>query len=390
MKELEINNPFIAGKYLSDKYFCDRSKETDYLRKQIVNGRDVALISPRRLGKTGLLQHFFNQEDIKDRYYVFYVDIYATTSLAEFVYILGKEIYEQLKPQTTVWKEKFFQMITSFRVGFKLDTMTGAPSFDLGLGDIQAPQTTLDEIFAYIDEADRPCIIAIDEFQQIGNYAEKNVEALLRTKIQRCQRAHFIFSGSKRHIMSNMFNSPSKPFYQSAISMGLEPIPISIYKQFATALFEERGKQIEPEVIEQVWNLYEGYTWFVQMMMNELFALTNTGEFCHTDMITEARQNIIMTQENSYKDLLSNLPPKQKIVLQAIAKECMTHSDPTARKKVAQNITSSKFIKKYNLNSASSVQAAVKSLLNNDLLTQTDNGYRVYDFFLSEWLATVY
>ena len=172
--------------------------------------------------------------------------------------------------------------------------------------------------------------------------------------------------------------------------MGLEPIPIYIYKDFATALFEERGKQVEPEVIEQVWNLYEGYTWFVQMMMNELFALTNTGENCNTDMIAEARQNIIMTQENSYKDLLSNLPPKQKIVLQAIAKECMTHSAPTNRKYVAQNITSSKFIKKYNLNSASSVQAAVKSLLNNDLLTQTDNGYRVYDFFLSEWLARVY
>lgn len=390
MKELEINNPFVVGKYLSDKYFCDRSKETDYLRKQIVNGRDVALVSPRRLGKTGLIQHLFNQEDIKDRYYVFFVDIYATTSLAEFVYILGKEIYEQLKPQKTVWKEKFFQMITSFRVGFKLDSMTGAPSFDLGLGDIQAPQTTLGEIFTYIDEADKPCIIAIDEFQQIGNYAEKNVEALLRTKIQRCQRAHFIFAGSKRHIMSNMFNSPSKPFYQSAISMGLEPIPINIYKEFASALFEEKEKQIKPEVIEQVWNLYEGYTWFVQMMMNELFALTNTGETCHTDMIAEARQNIIMTQESSYKDLFSNLPPKQKVVLQAIAKECMTHPDPTTKKKVAQNITSSKFIKKYKLNSASSVQAAVKSLLHNDLLTQTDNGYRVYDFFLSEWLATVY
>jgi hypothetical protein len=390
MNEMEISNPFVVGKYLSDKYFCDRSKETDYLRKQIVNGRDVALISPRRLGKTGLIQHFFNQEEIKGRYYVFFVDIYATTSLAEFVYILGKEIYEQLKPLSTVWKEKFFQMITSFRVGLKLDTMTGTPSFDLGLGDIQVPQTTLDEIFAYIDEADKPCIIAIDEFQQIGNYAEKNVEALLRTKIQRCHRAHFIFSGSKRHIMSNMFNSPTKPFYQSAISTGLEPIPINIYQEFAISLFEERDKQIDPEVIEQVWNLYEGYTWFVQMMMNELFALTNTGETCHIDMITEAWQNIIMTQESSYKDLLSNLPPKQKIVLQAIAKECMIHFDSTPRKNVAQNITSSKFIKKYNLNSASSVQAAVKSLLNNDLLTKTSNGYRVYDYFLSEWLATVY
>lgn len=379
MKELEINNPFVVGKYLSDKYFCDRSEETEFLRKQILNGRDVALISPRRIGKSGLIQHFFNQKDIRENYHVFFVDIYATTSLTEFVYTLGKEIYEQLKPQTTVWREKFFQMISSFRVGFKLDTMTGTPGLDIGLGDIQVPQTSLDEIFAYIDEADKPCIIAIDEFQQIGEYTEKNVEALLRTKIQKCQRAQFIFAGSKRHIMSNMFNSPSKPFYQSAISMGLEPIPINIYSKFATTLFEERGKYIESEVIEQIWLQFKGYTWFVQMMMNELYALTAEGQTCHPSMISEARHNVIMAQEQSYKDLLSNLPPKQKIVLQAIAKEGL-----------AQNITSGKFIKKYNLNSASSVQSAVKLLLKNDLVTQTDNGYRVYDFFLSEWLATIY
>ena len=379
MEEAFINNPFIVGKYLSDKYFCDRSDETDFLRKQILNGRDVALISPRRIGKSGLIQHFFKQPDIKEQYYTFFVDIYATTSFAEFVYLLGKEIYEQLKPQSTQWKERFFQIISSFRVGFKLDPMTGTPSLDLGLGDIQTPQTTLDEIFAYIEEADKPCIIAIDEFQQIGEYAEKNIEALLRTKIQRCHRAQFIFAGSKRHMMSNMFNSPSKPFYQSAISMGLEPIPVDIYSDFAMNLFEERGKHIEREVVEEVWRMFNGYTWFVQMMMNELFALTMPNGACTREMIDEARRNVIMSQENSYKDIMSQLPPKQKIVLQAIAKEGL-----------AQNITSSKFIKKYNMTSASSVQAAVKLLLKNDLITQTDTGYRVYDFFLSEWLATAY
>lgn len=379
MEEMSVNNPFVVGKYLSNKYFCDRFEETEFLRKQISNGRDVALISPRRIGKSGLIQHFFSQPDIKERYHVFFVDIYATTSLAEFVYTLGKEIYEQLKPQTTVWKEKFFQVISSFRIGFKLDSLSGNPIFDLGLGDIQAPQATLDEIFVYINESDKPCIIAIDEFQQIGEYAEKNVEALLRTKIQKCQRAQFIFSGSKRHMMSNMFNSPSKPFYQSAISMGLEPIPVEVYTDFAARMFEENGKHVEKSVIETVWKQYDGYTWFVQMMMNELFALTPSGATCLEAQIPVAWHNVIMTQENSYKDLLSNLPPKQKMVLQAIAKEGMAH-----------NVTSSRFVKKYNLNSASSVQSAVKLLLKNDLITQSDNGYRVYDYFLSEWLAKVY
>ena len=379
MRELEVLNPFIVGKYVSDKYFCDRSEETAFLRKQIQNGRDVALISPRRIGKSGLIQHFFNQSDIKEQYYVFFIDIYATTSLAEFVYTLGKEIYAQLKPQSTLWKEKFFQVICSFRIGFKLDSMTGEPSFDLGLGDIQAPQTSLDEIFAYIEEADKPCIIAIDEFQQISEYAEKNVEALLRTKIQMCHHAQFIFSGSKRHVMSNMFNTPSKPFYQSTISMGLEPIPVLTYISFATRLFEGRDKHIDKEVIEAVWTQYDGYTWFVQMMMNELYALTPSGKTCTAMMIDEARRNVIMSQEQSYKDMMANLPPKQKIVLQAIAREG-----------IAQNITSAKFIKKYNLNSASSVQSAVKMLLKNDIVTQTNNEYRIYNFFFSEWLATMY
>ena len=379
MEDFLISNPFVVGKYLSDRYFCDRENDTEFLRKQIVNGRNVALISPRRIGKSGLIQHFFNQPDIQEAYHVFYVDIYATTSLGEFVYTLGKEIYEQLKPQSTVWKEKFFQIVSSFRVGFKLDAMTGLPGLDIGLGDIQVPQTTLDEIFSYIAESDKPCVIAIDEFQQIGEYAERNVEALLRTKIQQCQKAQFIFSGSKRHTMTNMFNSPAKPFYQSAISMGLEAIPVNTYTDFAVRLFEEYGKHVDREVIEHVWAKYDGYTWFVQMVMNELFALTARDEACTMDMVDAALQNVILSQENSYKTLLSNLPPRQKMVLQAIAKEG-----------VARNVTSMKFVKQYNLGSASSVQSAVRLLLQNDLITQEDGCYRVYDYFFSTWLSEVF
>ena len=379
MEDFLISNPFVVGKYLSDRYFCDRDSDTEFLRKQIVNGRNVALISPRRIGKSGLIQHFFNQPDIQEAYHVFYVDIYATTSLGEFVYTLGKEIYEQLKPQSTAWKEKFFQIVSSFRVGFKLDAMTGLPSLDIGLGDIQVPQTTLDEIFSYIAASDKPCVIAIDEFQQIGEYAEKNVEALLRTKIQQCQKAQFIFSGSKRHTMTNMFNSPAKPFYQSAISMGLEAIPVNTYTDFAVRLFEEYGKHVDREVIEHVWAKYDGYTWFVQMVMNELFALTARGEVCAMDKVDAALQNVILSQENSYKTLLSHLPPRQKMVLQAIAKEG-----------VARNVTSMKFVKQYSLGSASSVQSAVRLLLQNDLITHEDGCYRVYDYFFSTWLSEIF
>lgn len=379
MENLTILNPFIVGRYISPDYFCDRKNETAFLIKQIENGRNVALISPRRMGKTGLIHHTFHQTELKEQFYTFFVDIYATTSLSEFVYLLGKAIYEELKPKGKVGTERFFQIITSLRMGFKLDTMSGEPSFDISLGDIQSPQTTLDEIFEYLEAADKPCIVAIDEFQQISNYEEKNVEVLLRTKIQQCKQTQFVFAGSKRHLMSNMFNSSSKPFYQSAISMGLAPIPQEAYAEFATHLFETRGKHVSQELTKKVYQLFNGYTWFVQMLMNELFALTVHEELCDTDKLELAKKNVIMAQESSYKDLLAHLAPKQKLILQAIAREG-----------TAKNVTSSAFIKKYNLPSASSVQSAVKGLLKNDIITQEEDGYRIYDYFFANWLAKDY
>ena len=379
METLTIPNPFVVGRYVSEHYFCDRQQETEFLVKQVVNGRNVALISPRRMGKTGLIHHAFSQPALKDNYHTFFIDIYATTSLAEFVYLLGKAIYEQLKPRKTEWTERFFKIVSSLRIGFKLDAMTGEPGFDISLGDVQAPQTTLDEIFEYLETADKPCLVAIDEFQQIASYEEKNVEALLRTKIQQCRKSQFIFSGSKRHVMNNMFNSSSKPFYQSAISMGLGPIPINAYTGFAVQMFKEYGKDVDTTLIENVYDRFEGCTWFVQMMMNELFALTSVGCSCDVSLLGTAWSNVIQTQEGTYQDLLAHLAPKQKLVLQAIAKE-----------KEAKGITSAAFIRKYKLQSASSVQSAIKPLLKNDIVTQEGDAYRVYDYFFAEWLRKDY
>ncbi len=379
MIDSRIQNPFIVGTYAGEKYFCDRGKETEFLIKQIENGRNVALISPRRMGKTGLIHHCFNNNYIKERYHTFFVDIYATTSFPEFVYLLGKAVYEELRPKSTALIDRFFQIVRSLRVGFKLDPITGEPKLDISLGDIQTPETTLDEIFEYLESADMPCVVAIDEFQQIGVYEGNNTEALLRTRVQKCRQTRFIFAGSKRHTMSNMFNSASKPFYQSAISMGLEAIPLHVYTTFATSLFEERGKQVEASIIEEVYSRFSGCTWFVQMMMNELYAITAEGELCGMEKLTVAWKNVILTQEGSYRNLLSYLPPKQKLVLQAIAKEGR-----------AKGITSSAFIKKYKLPSASSVQSAIKPLLTSDIITQENDTYRVYDYFLADWLRTEY
>jgi len=368
-------NPFVVGRDVSGEYFCDRDSETEFLLKQINNGRNVALISPRRLGKTELINHVLALPEIQERYTTFFIDIYATTSFEEFLYLMGKTIFNSLKLKARQYLEAFFEIVKSLRAGFRIDKSSGEPVFEIGMSAISSPQTTLDEIFEYLNNSERPCIVALDEFQQIGNYSQSNVEALLRTKIQH-SRASFIFAGSKSHLMANMFNSPGKPFYQSVITMGLEPIPMDVYTAFAQKMFELRNRSINAEVVAEVYNRFDGVTWFMQMLMNELFALTPDGGKCGVDKIDEAYRNVIKSQEMGYKELLSKMPPKQKALLQAIAKE-----------RTASSITSGSFIRKYSLPSASSVQSAAKALIENDIITKDGSNYRIYDYFFSEWLA---
>lgn len=373
---IKLANPFVVGRYVSSEYFCDRAEETAFLSKQIVNGRNVALISPRRLGKTGLIQHSFSQEPFTKDYDTFFVDIYSTSSLAEFVIQLGKAVVDRLRPQRENWKERFFQIVRSLRVGLKVSSITGEPSFDISLGELENPQTTLDEIFEYLESNERPCVVAIDEFQQIGQYKEKNTEALLRAMIQKCKQTFFIFAGSRRHVMSNMFNSAAKPFYQSAICMSLEPIPLPTYSVFVSQLFHSYDKEIDQKVIERVYTSLDGCTWFMQMMMNELFALTPVGGICEDTLISQAEGNVIGVQSDSYKDMLRSLSARQKALLIAIAKEGK-----------ASGVMSAAFIKRHFLNSSSSVQVALKALLGNDIVTEdSDSSYRVYDYFFADWL----
>lgn len=368
-------NPFVIGRYAGEKYFCDRKKETALLEKQIVNGRDVVLISPRRMGKSGLIHHFFAQPEIASRYQTIFVDIYSTGSLQEFVYQLGKAVYASLRPRRVAMLEAFFQTVKSLRMGFKLDSISGEPSFDIGLGDITVPETTMDEIFQYLDHSEQPAIVAIDEFQQIGQYTEKNTEALLRSYIQNCSNARFIFAGSKRHVMTNMFGSPSKPFYQSAISIGLDPIDKDVYTAFACRLFEEADKRLEPDVVAAIYDRYDGTTWYMQMVLNELFSLTPAGGNCEREMIGEAERNVIDIQHGSYETLLAQLSSRQKAIVQAIAKDWKV-----------TGITSAKFISRHHLGSASSVQAAVKPLLASDVVYRDAETYRIYDYFFAQWM----
>ncbi|MDR0763077.1 MAG: AAA-like domain-containing protein [Bacteroidales bacterium] len=372
-------NPFLTRGYVSAQYFCDRENETETLVRKTTNGNSIVLMSPRRMGKTGLIHHCFAQKEISNNYYTFFIDIYATTNLQEFVFKLGKDIFDKLKPRGRKFLEKFFAVISAFRPAFKIDAITGEPGFDMSMGLIEKPLYVLEDIFKYLQESDKPCIVAIDEFQQIAKYPEKNIEAQLRTLVQKTTNAVFVFAGSQRSIMQNIFFSSSQPFYQSVFPINLDEIEKGKYAEFVQKHFRKAKKKISNEQIFSVYDLFEGHTWYLQSVFNELYSLVKDNEGCNKKALENAVKNAIFSNEKLYKNMLLFLSQRQRELLYAIAKEGK-----------ALNITSGDFVRKHALLSSSSVQNSANTMLDKEIITNENGSYQVYDKFFGLWLATEY
>lgn len=370
-----MNNPFVTNGYAGAEYFCDRVEETDFLVRMLTNENNVAIISPRRIGKTDLIRHCFAQDIISDNYYTFLIDVYATKNLQDFVQVLGRNIVHSLRSNGRAAWELFLNIVTSVRSEISFD-INGNPVWGMGLGVVKNPMLTLDEIFRYLDSADKHCLVAIDEFQQITHYDDgENVEAALRTYIQRCNNANFIFAGSHRHLMGEMFTSPSRPFYQSVTLFNLKPIPLNKYQEFVTEKFEAAGKHIADDVVPMLYERFRSITSYMQKIMNYMYQMTAEGETCTTQMIDEGIDYILNISSDTYRGFIYQMPEKQRNVLLAIARE-----------REASGISGGPFAKRHHLPSPSAVVSAVKGLLEKDFITQDNNTYYVYDQFFQMWL----
>ena len=369
----ELLNPFAIFGYAGSAYFCDRENETKELISALRNGRNVTLRSPRRVGKTGLIQHVFAQlAQTNPEIKCFYVDLFSTHSLDEMVVELGKAIIGQLDTPLQKIEGYMAQFFKSCRLYLSPDPLTGAPKLNLDL-ITNNPAVTLDEIFTYIRKSERECYIAIDEFQQIVEYPQKNVEALLRTYMQQCPNVRFIFSGSKQHLMSDIFNSPKRPFYRSTDKMTLEAIPESVYYAFAERWLQKAGTHMPEEIFHDIYTRASGYTWYIQYMLNRLYEMRpNVVE--EADVMA-CLNYIVQREEEDYRKMYSMLTNNQTQVLRAIAKEQIVAA-PTA----------AAFLKKYNLPAISSVKRVIDFLKEKEYIYPANEGYIIYDRFMAIWL----
>ena len=368
-------NPFIISGYIPPQYFCDRQQESKDLFLAVTNQQNVVLSAARRMGKTKLIDYVFDRKEIQENYITISIDILQTSSLSEFIFVLGNAVFNKIAKRSERLMKLFPMMMKSLTASFGYDPVSATPTFEVKLGDITRPEYTLEEIFSYIDEADKRCLIVIDEFQQITYYAEKNVEALLRTYIQKVKNATFVFSGSQRRVMSEMFGSAQRPFYHSARSLELDAIPIDVYTDFVITHFRAAGKDMLPEAIKKVYETFQGVTLYNQQVMNTAYAITPVGETCDIETVEELVEDLIRQNDRKMRELLQFIGEMQKAVLYAIFEE-----------QPIRSISSAAFTKKHRLKSPSSTQAAVKRLLELDFITRKEGYYMIADPLMSLWM----
>ncbi len=366
-----MKNPFLIAGYAGPDYFCDRVTETENLIQALQNGRNVTLISPRRMGKTGLIKNVFHHLRQEQNAHFFYLDLFSTQSLTNFIDLLADTVLGKLDATAQKAMQRVMQFVKSCRPVFTMDELSGMPKVYLERAK-EAENSTLKEIFEYLNSAQQPCYIALDEFQQVSNYPENGVEALLRSFIQFSPNIHFIFSGSRMHLMQEIFLSPKRPFYQSTQLMNIAEIDRDAYYSFAQHFFSQQKIDFPEEIFNRIYHDFEGHTWYVQAILNRLY---ETNKNVDIQLYNQIVEMIISENEYAYQSFFSTLPKGAAKLLKAIAKEGRV-----------KTITSGAFLQKHGIKAASSVARSVTFLLDHELLYKFDAGYSVYDRFMGLWL----
>lgn len=372
-----MENPFVIKSYESKELFCDREEELQLMLRNCINGTDMTLISQRRVGKTGLVLRLFDElRDVRPDIHTIYFDIFASRNIDDFIKLMAEATMKRFPSKTSVG-EKLLTFIKSLRPQLSFDTITGEPQLQIAYQTAHEKEFTLKGLFEFLDRQNEKIVIAIDEFQQIRDYPEQNMEALLRTYIQQTHNLCFIFCGSKKHMMADIFANEKKPFYNSTTFVSLDKISEESYSSFIRRLFNERQRSITDEALQFILDWTRRHTYYTQQLCHTIYA--NDSESITIDDVKLACEELMKQGEAVYLQYRQMLTDKQWSYLIAVAKEGSV-----------QQITASAFLKDHKIGTPSVSRRLAEALcekgLLNDNVTLEGTIYSLNDVFLSHWM----
>jgi AAA+ ATPase superfamily predicted ATPase len=372
-----MENPFIFGEVAKGRQFTDREEELRTLMLDLSSGQSVLLFSPRRFGKTSLIIRILEQLKAKGLLVV-YVDLFGVTSLAGFGRMYADAITRatssKLQEAVRFVREHFPTIVPKVIVkgGQSAEVEIGfeAPRHDTEkwLSDIyDMPQTIA-------KRKHKRVVVVFDEFQEVATLGPKeSVERGLRSKIQHHDQVAYVFMGSKRHLLDELFVDKNKPLYRFAKSMVLGRIPKDKFTAFIKERFQSAGIAIDALNVSEILSLTECHPYYTQQFCHEICNATLPRKHVTLTDIARAKESLLQSQSYAYTTIWESLSPKQRQVMAALCQN------------TSANLYSDDFMRRFSLGMPT-IQTAMKALLKKGLVEKENSHYVLTDIFFTEWI----
>ena len=374
----KTRNPFSYGDLVADESFTDRDAELAQLKTDIRNGQNVAVIAPRRYGKSSLVRAALSGL-IAEGVLVVEVDLMTAPTKARLAGKLAKAINDDIAPVVFKAREHL-RIFQSLRVAPVVTVDSdGLFSFSFSASREEADiDDTLEHLFelpaTIAADTGKEVVVYFDEFQEITEI-DPQLPALMRSVFQKQQHVSHVYAGSKRHMMHRLFNDENEPFFRSAKTMELGRIPEPLFEEFIRARFERTGRAAPDSVIERLVAITRGHPYATQELAYALWDEAPQGWPASHDDLDDALKAVLRAENAHFTLVWERATKTQKLLLQALANETGRPFSATYRDR-------------HGLPSTSHIQRALKPLVEAELIAKEAEGD--YDFaepFLREWIV---
>lgn len=377
--EIRDNAPFMFGKIASGIDFTNREKETTQLLQNFHVGINTILISPRRWGKSSLVKKVTEhpRNKAKNIRYCF-IDLFNIRTEQEFYETYIKEL---LKVTATKWEERIAQAKKLFKKIIPQFTIGLNPNHEFSVGiDLKeikkAPEEILNLAEIICKTKKIKLVVCIDEFQNISFFDDPLAfQKKLRAHWQHHKNASYCLYGSKRHLLMELFSSPSMPFYKFGDVIFLEKIKEQYWVSFIKKRFRETGKNIEPDQAAKIAQLMENHPYFVQQLSQQVWLVTKKN--CADKDIAKAMEILWNHNAILFQRETDNLTNSQINFLRA-----MCHN--------VKQFSSAETIVNYKLGTSANVIRIKEALEAKEIIDLMGQAPEFMDPLFKTWLTSVY